>query len=315
MATPGIPNWQSVLLNMLGYKETPQNDLFLTDWSRAEGGSAANNPFNTTQPGFNATGNYNSVGVKNYADALSGLRATANTLKNGRYQPILDSLSAGNNARASAQALANSPWGTGSLVLKMLGGAPTASNPRVVQAAKVAAQSPQQPSQSLTGGNDRRTALLSYLSSSLGNYAKTGKVGSDPMLLQTLLNSQQQPIAPAMPIAAPKKGAAPILPAVGTGTKIVGIPGTSYQANSAIIPRVESIIKNFGVRVSSGYRSPEHNAEVGGAEHSDHLTGNAIDFAGTPEQMTRLYNWAQGKFPYIEPMSQAKDHVHISFIR
>ncbi len=39
---------------------------------------------------------------------------------NGRYGNILAALKAGNNAMAVAQAIANSPWGTGSLVEKIL---------------------------------------------------------------------------------------------------------------------------------------------------------------------------------------------------
>jgi uncharacterized protein YcbK (DUF882 family) len=31
------------------------------------------------------------------------------------------------------------------------------------------------------------------------------------------------------------------------------------------------------IRMSSGYRSPEHNAKIGGATSSNHMTGQAID--------------------------------------
>ena len=76
------------------------------------------------------------------------------------------------------------------------------------------------------------------------------------------------------------------------------------------------IARKFGVKVSSGYRSPAHNAEVGGAPNSDHLSGNAVDFVGSSSALQALYAWAlkQG-FPYVEPLSQSKNHVHISFIR
>ena len=32
------------------------------------------------------------------------------------------------------------------------------------------------------------------------------------------------------------------------------------------------------LRVNSAYRSPEHNAKVGGVKHSQHMDGNAFDF-------------------------------------
>jgi cell wall-associated NlpC family hydrolase len=110
--------------------------MFLNAWARAEGGSASNNPFNTTQRAPGAS-SYNSVGVRNYATPSQGIGATVATLNNGRYENILAALKAGNDARAAASALANSPWGTGSLVLKVLGGAaatpPTAPLPAVQQ--------------------------------------------------------------------------------------------------------------------------------------------------------------------------------------
>jgi hypothetical protein len=312
MAAPGIPHWQAALLNRLGYKDTPQNELFLTDWSRAEGGGATNNPFNTTQPGFHSTGKYNSVGVQNYADPNSGLDATVHTLKNGRYGSILAALQQGTNAKAAAQALANSPWGTGALVMKMLGGGATPPPPigNKQAAANLAAQSPG------PQGSNQRNALLGFLSNSLGSYAKTGQIGGDPTALLTAMQAAQAPDAfPPLPNTSRGRTAAPVAPG-GVPHGIVPIPGTSYQANSAIIPNVEAITKRFGVRVNSAYRSPQHNAEVGGASHSDHLSGNAIDFVGTPQQMKALYQWSQGRFPYVEPWGQAGgNHVHISFIR
>jgi cell wall-associated NlpC family hydrolase len=127
MAAPG-GNWQQQLAQEIGVPLSPGVGQFFDMWTRAEGGGATNNPFNTTQPGFNAQGNYNSVGVKNYADPTSGIRATAATLKNGRYGNILAAMRTG-DPHAMAQALANSPWGTGALVLKMLGGGGGAQQP------------------------------------------------------------------------------------------------------------------------------------------------------------------------------------------
>lgn len=122
------------------------------------------------------------------------------------------------------------------------------------------------------------------------------------------------PLAPIPVSNKPSKGGSAAPTASSKGLAL--IPGTTYQANGAILPQVEDITKRFGVRVNSAYRSPEHNAAVGGAQHSDHLSGNAIDFVGTPQQMRALYQWSQGRFPYVEPWDQAGgNHVHISFIR
>ncbi len=51
---------------------------------------------------------------------------------------------------------------------------------------------------------------------------------------------------------------------------------TAYEQLNA-----DSIAAGYGpLDILSGYRSPEHNARVGGAKHSQHLHGRAIDFAG-----------------------------------
>jgi len=112
------------LLNNLGLPVTAENLRFLAAWAQAEGGGATFNPFNTTQPGGTA---YNKVGVQNYASYQQGLGATVQTLKNGDYGPILAALKQGNSAMAAAQAVAQTPWGTGTLVEKVLGGSPPES--------------------------------------------------------------------------------------------------------------------------------------------------------------------------------------------
>lgn len=109
------------LLKDLGAPVTQENMKFLAAWAQAEGGHAAYNPFNTTEKWAGAT-SYNSVGVRNYSSMQDGLQATLATLKNGRYDGILSALKSGTSAMSAAQAVAASPWGTGALVVKVLGG-------------------------------------------------------------------------------------------------------------------------------------------------------------------------------------------------
>lgn len=49
-----------------------------------------------------------------------------------------------------------------------------------------------------------------------------------------------------------------------------------------------------GLTVTSGYRSPEHNARVGGAKNSAHMRGNAVDvvFGGGTQQALKLIDTA-----------------------
>lgn len=101
----------------------------------------------------------------------------------------------------------------------------------------------------------------------------------------------------------------------GGSNALVTIPGTNQKAQSRWINQIGAITRMFGVTVSSGYRTAQHNAEVGGAPNSDHLTGNAVDFVGSQSALQKLQAWA-GRFWYVEPWSQTGGtHVHISFNR
>jgi hypothetical protein len=91
----GWSGWQTELLDTLGAPHSASNLALLNAWQGCEGGSATFNPLNTTQPGPGAT-NYNSAGVKNYPDNLTGLVATAATLTNGFYNGIVGDLRRGN---------------------------------------------------------------------------------------------------------------------------------------------------------------------------------------------------------------------------
>ncbi len=113
--------YATAILKALGAPATPQNMLFLHAWAQAEGGGAKFNPFNTTQPAGDAS-NYNSVGVKNYTSPAEGVHETVATLLNGRYSPIVNLLRSGKaTAQQLGSAVAQSPWGTGSGVLRVLG--------------------------------------------------------------------------------------------------------------------------------------------------------------------------------------------------
>jgi len=107
--------WEDVLLAALGMRDTADNQRFLDQWQSFEGGTARNNPLNTTQFWAGSTP-YNSVGVKNYLTQADGIQATATTLRNGRYDAILAALRSGNPytyAEPVAVAQAIRTWGTG----------------------------------------------------------------------------------------------------------------------------------------------------------------------------------------------------------
>src|SRR5574343_388184 len=55
--------------------------------------------------------------------------------------------------------------------------------------------------------------------------------------------------------------------------------------------KVRSVLNNYPIVISSGYRSPEVNAAVGGSKNSQHMEGRAVDFTcpkfGEPEDIIR----------------------------
>lgn len=117
------------ILAGIGAPDSISNQDAFNAWQRAEGGSAANNPFDTTQ-GAAGTTNYNSVGVKNYRTSQQGVQATIQTLENGHYAAVLKALREGTNAYQVAAAVGASPWGTsGSLMDSILKGMKGAGTP------------------------------------------------------------------------------------------------------------------------------------------------------------------------------------------
>jgi hypothetical protein len=112
--------WARDFLSKLGMPITSENVKAVTAWEQAEGTKASFNPLATTQSGFSGETRFNSVGVKNYATYQDGIDANVHALTNGRYANILAALQAGHNATAVAQAIKDSPWGTGGGVLRVL---------------------------------------------------------------------------------------------------------------------------------------------------------------------------------------------------
>ena len=66
--------------------------------------------------------------------------------------------------------------------------------------------------------------------------------------------------------------------------------------------------------INSGYRSTEHNKKVGGAKHSQHLGGNAVDFSvpsgkySNEELKQKLY---ESGFTTVGIISTHSGKVHI----
>jgi len=110
------------ILTGIGAPVTPENLRLMHAWTQAEGmDPSRNNPFATTQ-GAAGSSDINGAGVKSYPDEQTGIDATIQTLLNGNYANIVSGLKSGTDAMVVANAIAASPWGTGRLVQKVLGG-------------------------------------------------------------------------------------------------------------------------------------------------------------------------------------------------
>jgi hypothetical protein len=122
------------LLQVLQAPVTQENMKFLMAWRQAEGKAGRFNPFNTTYdlPG---SSNFNSVGVKNYQTSKDGLVATVKTLKNGRYDCIVNGLRNDLGADRIAQCESLKTWGTGDLVAKVVSSYNAGAKPRIASLA------------------------------------------------------------------------------------------------------------------------------------------------------------------------------------
>jgi hypothetical protein len=103
------------VLKGLGVSSPNESQIkFMKAWRQHEGAKATYNPFNTTQKASGAT-NYNDVGVKNYINRSQGLKATLDTLNNGRYGAIITAIKNiknDNDINSAMQAVNDSPWGS-----------------------------------------------------------------------------------------------------------------------------------------------------------------------------------------------------------
>jgi DNA topoisomerase-1 len=76
---------------------------------------------------------------------------------------------------------------------------------------------------------------------------------------------------------------------------------------------IRAVASQYGLRVSSGKRSPQHNAAVGGAKNSYHLRGQAYDFAGDQHAMREFHdNMSQWNLP--ENLNEG-NHIHTAYKR
>jgi uncharacterized protein YcbK (DUF882 family) len=74
----------------------------------------------------------------------------------------------------------------------------------------------------------------------------------------------------------------------------------NFALTETVLRNIQELAKNLQalrdevkkpIKITSGYRSPEHNAKVGGVKSSKHITGQAADIkveGYTPKQVTEV---------------------------
>lgn len=118
------------------------------------------------------------------------------------------------------------------------------------------------------------------------------------------------------PIIAPvgpngEKGLVAFNPHAGANQQLVtlgGTPGHGGMASPDFFNAVNGLAGKYGATITSGIRSPEHNAEVGGVPNSQHVTGTAADVVILPEQKDQFIQDAKAQG--LQPIDEG-DHVHL----
>lgn len=118
------------ILEGIGAPVTDENIKFMLAWRQSEQSSAKFNPFSTTQNMSGAI-SINSAGVKSYRTLEDGVVATIKTLKNGKYNCIVNGLVNNIGSENIARCESLKTWGTGDLVSRVLAGYNSGAEPKI----------------------------------------------------------------------------------------------------------------------------------------------------------------------------------------
>lgn len=94
----------------------------------------------------------------------------------------------------------------------------------------------------------------------------------------------------------------------GSIVSLGGAPGAGGMASPDFFSNVNDLSTKYGATITSGVRSPDHNAEVGGVPNSQHLSGTAADVVIPPDQKAQFIQDAKARG--LQPIDEG-DHVHL----
>lgn len=101
----------------------------------------------------------------------------------------------------------------------------------------------------------------------------------------------------------------------GAAKNLPSLATRNVQVTPAAI-NAYNVATSMGLRLTSAYRDPAHNARVGGSKKSAHMQGRAYDFAGSKAQMDAFARWAKQSGLFKQVLWQVAghyDHVHVSW--
>jgi hypothetical protein len=104
-----------------------------------------------------------------------------------------------------------------------------------------------------------------------------------------------------------------VAPSFGGKANLVEWGG--HRFDKSVVPHLEEMSSRFpGLRLSSGYRDPQHNARVNGVKNSYHLTGRAADFSGSAKDMQEGAAWAKANGGRVLIHNAGSgQHLHVSW--
>lgn len=295
MASPTPDQWAASLLKRLNIPQSSGALQALVGWEKAEGGNWNNdaryNPLNTTQ-GAPGAGNTGAQGnIKAYTSWGQGLNATVQTLKNGRYNPILSALKQGDPS-AVASAIGQTPWGTsGGLVRQTILGtkAPSSASPIGGSGGggTVPINSPTNaPTTSgSSGGDDANAAAL---------LALLGQQGTAPRPASTTpLPTPAATAGPAMPTAyqALTSGSGPAPKDSGLSAALAQNAATPGQAAANVAAQASPLVAD----ASSGGTSAPADA-TGGAQAALGWATSKVGFKETGTNSGGLASYLNDRF-------------------
>ena len=104
--------------------------------------------------------------------------------------------------------------------------------------------------------------------------------------------------------------------------KELGIEGANAIVKKNMNTLVNKVLdplreKVGAIRVNSGYRSPEHNKQIGGATNSQHCKGEAADIYPLEKDIDDVFSIIIREFKYdqviLERNSRGSRWIHISY--